>query len=143
MAEEDTAAAVPAEFATPADWTPEQVAEFEAEWERLTSDPTFGHQVRLFPPGLPAVPVTHIAGSEVQVGSHLRQRCAWCGVVLADYDLECIAVPEGQDPRPAMRAQGALVRRDGCAWFVVEHEEGADLPDDSCAVAEIDAAKGM
>jgi hypothetical protein len=131
------------EFTAPDDWTPERVAEFEAEWARLASDPEFGRQVRLLPPGLPAGPVTHIAGSEVQVGCHLRQLCAWCGAVLVDYDLACIAVPEGQDPRPATWAQGDLVRRDGCAWFVVEHEDGADLPADSCAVAEIDAAKGM
>jgi hypothetical protein len=130
---------MPPEFTAPDTWTAEQVAEFEAEWERLTSDPAFGHRVRLLPPG--AIPATHIAGAEVQVGSRLRQRCAWCGEVMADYDLQRIAVLEGDDPRPAMWLQGSLVRRDGCAWFVVDHEEGADLPSDSCAAAEIDAAK--
>ncbi len=142
MPEEDPAAAMPA-ISCPEDWTPEQVAEFEAEWARLTSDPTFGHQVKLLPPGVAVSPVTHIAGPDIQVGYCLRQRCAWCGVILADYDLNRIAVPEGQDPRPGMWAQGELVRRDGCAWFVVEHEDGADLPEDCCAVAEIDAAKRM
>ena len=127
----------------PEPWTPEREEEFKAEFARLTGDPSLRHHVRFLPPGLPEVPVTHIAGSEVQVGSHLRQRCAWCGEVMADYGLECIAVPDGQDPRPAMWAQGALVRRDGSAWFVGDHEEGADLPADSCAVAEIDAPKEM
>jgi hypothetical protein len=132
--------AVP-EFTAPEDWTPGQIAEFEAAWERLTSDPAFGHEIRLLPPGLYVGPVTHIAGPDIQVGSLLRQRCAWCGVIMTDYDLTRVMVPEGQDPRPATWAQGVLVRRDGCAWFVVEHEDGADLPADSCAVAEIDAAK--
>ena len=40
--------------------------------------------------------VVHIAGNDVQVGSRLRQRCAWCGAVLVDYDLANIAVPVGQ-----------------------------------------------
>jgi len=133
--------AVTPEFTAPEGWTPEQVAQFEAEWKRLTSDPEFGHQVWLLPPGMASGPVTHIAGPDVQVGSCLRQRCAWCGVIMTDYDLANVMVPEGQDPRPATWPAGELVRRDGCAWFVVEHEDGADLPADSCAAAEIDAAK--
>lgn len=39
--------------------------------------------------------VTHIAGLDVQVGRYLRQRCAWCGAMLSDYDLARVAVPEG------------------------------------------------
>jgi hypothetical protein len=139
----DGAVSLPPEFVTPPEWTPEQVADFKREWERLTSDPEFGRQVKLLPPGLTSEPVTHIAGPDIQVGCHLRQRCAWCGGILVDYDLTCIAVPEGQDPRPATWAQGDLVRHDGIAWFTVDHEDGADLPGDCCAVAEIDAAKGM
>lgn len=135
-------ASLPPGFTAPDDWTPEQVAAFEAEWERLTSDPTFGHQVKLLSPGVADSPVTHIAGRGIQIGPCLRQRCAWCGEIMTDYDLRRIAVPEGQDPASATWAQGDLVRRDGCAWFVVDHEDGADLPDDCCAVAEIDAAKG-
>jgi hypothetical protein len=75
----------------------------------------------------------HIAGVQVQVGSRLRQRCSWCGAVLCDYDLERIAVPDGQDPRPAMWETGALIEVDGCASFTVEHEEGAELPPEACA----------
>ena len=126
-------AGLPPEFTAPGDWTPEQVAEFAAGWERLTSDPKFGHQVRFLPPGAAVGLVTHIAGPEVQVGSHFRQRCAWCGVTLAD------AITHG----PPMWAQGDLVRNDGDAWFVTGHEEGADLPAGSCAVAELDAITGM
>ena len=124
---------LPAEFTAPEAWTPEQVAGFVAEWARLTADPKFGREVRFLPPGLTVGTVTHIAGPEVQAGSRLRQRCAWCGVILAD------TITHG----PAMWAQGDLVRSDGDAWFLVEHEEDADLPADSCAAAELGAVKGM
>jgi hypothetical protein len=77
--------------------------------------------------------ITHIAGAQVQVGSRLRQRCSWCGAVLCDYDLVRIAVPEGQDPTPGMWQPGALVRVEGPASFIVEHEDGAELPADACA----------
>jgi len=80
--------------------------------------------------------ITHIAGHQVQVGSRLRQRCSWCGAVLCDYDLQRIAVPEGQDPTPGMWETGRLVRVDGPMSFVVEHEDGADLPPEACAVLD-------
>lgn len=82
--------------------------------------------------------IIHIAGSDVQVGSRLRQRCAWCGATLADYDLALIAVPEGQDPRPPTWGVGLLVEVDGPASFTVQHEDGADLPGNSCAVIDAD-----
>jgi hypothetical protein len=72
--------------------------------------------------------VTHIAGPEIQAGSHMRQRCAWCGVILADT----------RTHGPAMWAPGDLVRNDGDAWHVRAREEGADLPADSCTVMEAD-----
>lgn len=77
--------------------------------------------------------VTHIAGLDVQVGPYLRQRCAWCGAMLDDYDLRCVAVMEGQNPRPAIWKVGVLVAIDGGASWVVEHEDGADLPANACA----------
>jgi len=82
---------------------------------------------------MPAGVITHIAGLDVQVGRFLRQRCAWCGAVLSDYDLALVAVLEGQNPRPAMWTVGALVAIDGAAAWVVEHEDGAELPADACA----------
>jgi hypothetical protein len=39
-----------------------------------------------------AEPTTHIAGLDLQMGSWVRQRCAWCGVILTEADLE--AMPE-------------------------------------------------
>jgi hypothetical protein len=77
--------------------------------------------------------ITHIAGAQVQVGSRLRQRCSWCGAVLCDYDLERIAVPEGQDPTPGMWETGRLVQVDGPMSVIVEHEDGAELPPEACA----------
>lgn len=77
--------------------------------------------------------ITHIAGLDVQAGRYLRQRCSWCGAVLSDYDLARVAVLEGLNPRPATWTVGALVAIDGIASWVVEHEDGAELPADACA----------
>lgn len=80
--------------------------------------------------------VIHIAGPQVRVGDHLRQRCAWCGAALIDYDLTRIAVPEGQDPTPATWPGGELVAVDGRVSYVVEHADGDDLPEGSCALID-------
>ena len=83
--------------------------------------------------------VIHIAGLDVQVGARLRQRCAWCGAVLLDYDLTRVARPlePGEDPdaewRPATWEAGALVEVDGPGMFVVPHEPGEQLPPSTCA----------
>lgn len=79
----------------------------------------------------------HIAGVHVQIGDcYLRQRCAWCGAVLIDYDLANIAVPEGQDPTPAVWPHGDLVQVDGMASWTVEHADGGPLPPDACALLD-------
>ena len=56
----------------------------------------------------------------------------WCGAVLCDYDLNGIAVLEGDDPTPGMWETGALVMVDGNASWVVDHEDGAELPPEAC-----------
>lgn len=76
--------------------------------------------------------VIHIAGSDVTVGPRLRQRCCWCGALLIDYDLAGIAIPVGTDPRPATWPVGVLIAVDGNASYVVEHVDGAGLPDGAC-----------
>jgi hypothetical protein len=86
--------------------------------------------------GDPVTTITHFAGLKVQVGTRLRQRCAWCGAMLADYDLQRIAVPLGQDPTPGMWAPEELVRVEGNAYFAVEHKDGDDVPADSCAMLD-------
>lgn len=80
----------------------------------------------------------HIAGNDVQVGQHLRQRCAWCGEVLIDYDLARIAVPVGQDPRPSTWPPGELVLVDGPMSHTVDHRDGDQLPDNACAVLPVE-----
>jgi hypothetical protein len=77
--------------------------------------------------------IVHIAGNDVQVGAQLRQRCAWCGALVVDYELDRIAVPEGQDPRPATWPVGGLVEIDGNALWFVPHNSGDPLPANACA----------
>jgi hypothetical protein len=83
---------------------------------------------------------THIAGIDVQVGSHLRQRCSWCGDVLVDYALDRIAVPVGQDPRPATWPIGGLVDVDGNWSAVIPHADGEQLPANACVRLDAEVA---
>lgn len=80
--------------------------------------------------------VIHIAGNDVQVNAQLRQRCAWCGALLIDYNLERVAVPEGTDPRPATWPGGELIAVDGGLSYVVEHEDSQPLPDGACGTLD-------
>ncbi|WP_166345038.1 hypothetical protein [Phytoactinopolyspora limicola] len=86
--------------------------------------------------------VVHIAGPETQVGPRLRQRCAWCGALLLDYDLAHIAVPDGQDPRPSTWPVGAMVSvRDVCdgvreSWQVTADPGCGRLPDNACGAID-------
>lgn len=82
--------------------------------------------------------IVHIAGAPVQVGAQLRQRCSWCGAVLADYALDRIAVPEGQDPMPSMWPVGGLVEVDGPAAWVIPYVDGAALPANACGQLDHD-----
>lgn len=93
--------------------------------------------------------IVHIAGLDIQVNNLLRQRCAWCGETLIDYDLACTASPCGEKcatdeclpeyHMPATWPVGALVEVDGPVSFVVAHEDGRQLPDNACEriVAEV------
>lgn len=74
----------------------------------------------------------HFAGMQITVGPKLRQRCAWCGAVLIDYDLENIAVPVGQDPTPATWPAGALIAVQGVMSTTVEHQDGERIPAGTC-----------
>lgn len=79
--------------------------------------------------------VTHIAGIDVTIGTDggdlMRQRCAWCGEVLLEYNLARVAVPVGQEGPPATFPIGSFVMRDGSAQIVMGNV--AKLPDDACA----------
>jgi hypothetical protein len=79
------------------------------------------------------VTMTHVAGLPVTVGQEMRQRCAWCGAVIVDYDLTRLAVPVGQDPTPATWELGALVVVDGGMQRVADDQADDKLPADACA----------
>lgn len=81
--------------------------------------------------------VTHIAGLSLHVGCLVRQRCGWCGAVLEDYNVHNIAFRDDDpDPRPPTWEVGSLVLVDGNLTASVAHEDGADLPDNACAVLD-------
>lgn len=80
--------------------------------------------------------IIHIAGEPIQIGTHLRQRCGWCGATLLDYALDRIGVPAGQDPRPGTWTTGALVAVDGNASYVVNHTDGDQLPAEACGTLD-------
>lgn len=94
------------------------------------------------PPALPEPSgVVHIAGTRVQIGPLLRQRCAWCGVVLVDYNVDNLAVPLGQDPTPATWPEGDLVLVDGWMSTHVPHVDGEDLPPNACGSRSAEATQ--
>ena len=76
--------------------------------------------------------IVHIAGPDITIGPYLRQRCAWCGAALVDYDLQRVAVPVGQDPRPATWPIGELVEVDGPASWAVPQTDHDPLPPNAC-----------
>ncbi|GAA4226100.1 hypothetical protein GCM10022254_09940 [Actinomadura meridiana] len=79
----------------------------------------------------------HIAGPVIVVHpGYMRQRCSWCGTVLVDYNLERVAVPEGQEPTPATWEFGGLVEVDGGMSTVVPHADGEPLPAGACALLD-------
>jgi hypothetical protein len=80
--------------------------------------------------------VIHIAGFPTRVGTHMRQRCAWCGTVLIDLHLENVAVAAKEDGSPGDLPghweTGALVAVDGGCSYIVRHEDGTKIPDGWC-----------
>lgn len=78
----------------------------------------------------------HFAGLDVRIDNRLRQRCAWCGETLIDYDLDRIQVPDGQDGTPSTWPVPSLVEVDGGMSYVVAYEPDGALPDNTCAANE-------
>ena len=76
--------------------------------------------------------VTHIAGLEIEVyGRYLRQRCAWCGEILVDYDYQLTMCP-GEWEKPKAFPCNSLVHVDGVNPRVYSVLEGERLPEDAC-----------
>lgn len=71
--------------------------------------------------------VVHFAGPDIRINNLLRQRCAWCGLALIDYDLDLVAVPDGQDGGPSTWPLGGLVA----------HDAADPLPDNACSLVEV------
>lgn len=83
--------------------------------------------------------MTHVAGLVIHIGPLMRQRCAWCGAVLIDYNLSRIAVacPDGEAPSaPATWEVGALIVVDGNASYLAKDQGDEKLPDDACALLD-------
>lgn len=59
--------------------------------------------------------ITHLAAQPVRARNRYRQRCAWCGALLFDYDLATIATPDPVEPDwlPAVAEMGGLWTIDG------------------------------
>ena len=78
----------------------------------------------------------HIVGLDIRIGSRVRQRCAWCDVVIEDVDLSLMMAPEGAPPwRPWN--PGELLDVTGNMRSVVKHEDGSALPDGMCVDVDI------
>lgn len=79
----------------------------------------------------------HIAGLQAQVGPLLRQRCAWCGEMLLDYDLRNMAVEPGVTVEEVAGGfePGALIEVAGVnprSFGVIEHKDGDNIPAGFC-----------
>lgn len=84
-------------------------------------------------------PVIHLAGLAIHIGPLLRQRCAWCGAVLIDENLTGMMSTDGSGY--SSWTPGALVSTTGdhraaSQGWIVEHEEGAHLPDGCCGTLD-------
>ena len=80
--------------------------------------------------------ITHIAGLAVTVhGTHVRQRCAWCGHIIEDADLTRMASPTGQESSPFPTWEvGAMVRVEGTFPVCYSIVEGNKMPEDCCGL---------
>lgn len=86
--------------------------------------------------------IVHFAGPVMTFGSVSRQRCAWCGALIQEYDLRRVAVEESSRP-PERRGkpldvdelgwwEKCLVAVDGPAKWRVDEPEDGKAPDRSC-----------
>jgi len=80
--------------------------------------------------------VVHISAQPVKIGGRIRQRCAWCGVVIDDTELAGLAVAlapgeTGPASYPTWPVN-VLIARNGNATYVVD-DDGTTTPENCCA----------
>lgn len=81
------------------------------------------------------VGVVHIAAQPVHIGCQVRQRCAWCGAMLKDYNVRSVVFEaDSPDPRLPTWETGGLVLVDGSLSYSVPHVDGDDLPSNACGL---------
>lgn len=87
--------------------------------------------------------LVHLAAAAIRVKSVIRQRCAWCGALIDEHDLERIAWQDdgsGQNPlidedgTPRERWAGLVAVVDGnpTMKWAVDHPDDHEVPPDSC-----------
>jgi hypothetical protein len=82
--------------------------------------------------------VSHVPAHAITFGgTHVRQRCAWCGYVLIDADLTRIAVwgESADKPFPVWPVDGLARVTTGGGFTgteAIELEEDEPVPDDCC-----------
>lgn len=89
--------------------------------------------------------LVHLAGPPIRAANIVRQRCAWCGALLDEHDLDRMAyVDDGQghplideDGNPRTRWQGLVALAEGnptVKWAVDDPEDGKILADSCMAL---------
>lgn len=82
--------------------------------------------------------LAHLAGSRLECGGRVRQRCEWCGAVLIDVDRTRIAavVPDGAGPgwQPEVPTwpAGRWVEVDGSMSVLLAEDNTGRSPENSC-----------
>jgi hypothetical protein len=78
----------------------------------------------------------HIAGYPLKIGTKGRQLCAWCGERLFDVDHANEMCAPNADGSPGEGSRpwepGTLIAHEGNGWWVVPHEDGAQIPPRAC-----------
>lgn len=88
--------------------------------------------------------IVHIAGVPIRAGNVIRQRCAWCGALIDEIDLERVAwQDDGENENPFIDAKGdpktrwqGLVAVEGgdalIGRWAVPDPDDEKIPEDSC-----------
>lgn len=83
-------------------------------------------------------PLIHVAAPPLTFGTVRRQRCAWCGALIDEYDLASIAAPVERDaegniiPFEGPGAWVGLVAVDGGHRWAVDDPADGRAPESSC-----------